>query len=551
MTDLHKSRLFLWVLFILFTIAWFCVLDIRALVPPDEGRYAEMAREMLASGDWITTRLNDIKYFEKPPFQTWMNALTFKLFGLGEWQARLWTGFAGFLAIVLVAYTGLKVFSARVGFYAALVLGSSWFWVGASQFNSLDMGVSGMMTLALCSLLIAQRDSARTAERRNWMLACWAGMALAVLSKGPIGVVLPGAVIVIYTLVTRDWALWSRLHMGKGLLLFFAIAAPWFVLVSMKNPEFPHFFFIHEHVERFLLKTHHREGAWYYFFVILAGGMLPWISLIPQSLAKGWRSKPSSVFNPKLLLLIWAIFIFTFFSYSSSKLPGYILPIFPAMALLIAAHLEKASRRSRLVAAGTMSVLGIVGLVLAPKIAKLSTIPQEVPFFQAFQPWVMAACFIALSGGLLSMLYTKQLRRDLSVFSLAIAGFISAQLLLAGYAPFGNYRTGMAMLPAIKGELTPQTKLYAVGKYDQSLTFHLRHPMVLADYLDEFEFGLQQEPRLAVPTLDAFVDQWLNEPKALALASPKAFEELQKRGVPMRVVTQDARRVLISNILNP
>src|SRR3954470_16225716 len=154
MTDLHKSRPFVLGLFIAFCLLWLYALGARILVPTDEGRYAEMAREMAASGDWITTRLNGIKYFEKPPLQTWMNALTFKLFGLGEWQARLWTGLCGLLGIALVAHTGRKVFNQRIGFTAALVLASSFFWAALGHVNTLDMGLSGMMTLALCGLLL-------------------------------------------------------------------------------------------------------------------------------------------------------------------------------------------------------------------------------------------------------------------------------------------------------------------------------------------------------------------------------------------------------------
>src|SRR5471030_2361633 len=135
MNDLHNSRKIVWPLLLAFAIVWLYVLGIRTLVPPDEGRYAEMAREMLASGDWITLRLNGIKYFEKPPLQTWMNALTFELFGLGEWQARLWTGLCGLLGVVLVAFTGTRMFSARIGFFAALVLGSSFLWAGLGHIN--------------------------------------------------------------------------------------------------------------------------------------------------------------------------------------------------------------------------------------------------------------------------------------------------------------------------------------------------------------------------------------------------------------------------------
>ena len=155
MNDLYNSKKLLWSLLAAFVIAWLAMLGLRTLVPPDEGRYAEMAREMLQHGDWITTRLNGIKYFEKPPLQTWMNALTFAAFGLGEWQARLWTGLCGIGAVLLSGYTGRRLFSARAGFYAALVLGSSMFWVAGAQINSLDMSLSGMMATCLAAIIMS------------------------------------------------------------------------------------------------------------------------------------------------------------------------------------------------------------------------------------------------------------------------------------------------------------------------------------------------------------------------------------------------------------
>jgi 4-amino-4-deoxy-L-arabinose transferase-like glycosyltransferase len=211
MIELHKNKTLLWSLALAFILVSLYVLGVRTLVPPDEGRYAEMAREMFTSGDWITTRLNGIKYFEKPPLQTWMNALTFAVFGLGDWQARLWTGLNGIFGVLLTGYAGYRVFGQRAGFYAALVLGSCFSWVACSQINSLDMSLSGMMTLSLCALLVAQRDDASPTERRNWMLVCWAGMALAVLAKGLIGLVLPGGILVFYTIFSRDWSIWTRL----------------------------------------------------------------------------------------------------------------------------------------------------------------------------------------------------------------------------------------------------------------------------------------------------------------------------------------------------
>jgi 4-amino-4-deoxy-L-arabinose transferase-like glycosyltransferase len=508
---------------------------------------------MWASGDWITTRLNGIKYFEKPPLQTWMNALTFSVFGLGEWQARLWTGLCGLGGVLFTGYAARRVFGARAGFYAALVLGSSLFWVASGQVNSLDMGLTGMMSLALGSLLIAQRDGATPAQRRNWMLLCWAGMALAVLAKGLIGLVLPGAVLVIYSALSRDLAIWKRLHLAKGLLLFFAIATPWFVLVALRNPEQPHFFFIHEHWERFFLKTHHREGPWYYFLVLLVPGVMPWLGLLPQALFNGARRDAQASFQPKLLLLVWVVFITFFFSYSSSKLPGYILPVYPALAMLLAVYLEGASRLNRMLAAALLVLLGLGGLAVIPHMISAAVRhPGERALLEAYQPWVLTAAIIAAAGGALALLHARQLRRDLMVVTLAAASFASVQLILTGFEPYGEVRAGKAMAQKMLPELKPDMPVYSVFVYEQSMTYYLGRTVTLVAYWDEFTFGLRQQPELSIPTLDAFYARWeqhtARQEKAMAIVGINTLEMLKSHGVKMRVVAEDTRRVVITNM---
>jgi 4-amino-4-deoxy-L-arabinose transferase-like glycosyltransferase len=316
---------------------------------------------------------------------------------------------------------------------------------------------------------------------------------------------------------------------------------------------------VHEHFERFFLKAHKREGAWYYFFAMLIPGIVPWLSLLPLSLAQALRrgqgtaiaSEPA-VFKPKLLLLIWAVFIFVFFSYSSSKLPGYILPIFPALALLLALHLETASRRSTMLAAGLFAVIGAVGIALVPRMTAVASHPGEVGLLQAYQPWALAAGVIALTGGALALRSACQLRRDLTVLILAGAGFIATQMLLTGFEPYGYHRAGLALVPKIEAELLPDTRIYSVGTYEQSLTFYLRRTVTLVKYRDEFNFGLEQQPELGIPTVDAFVDIWTRDAKAgvrsVAIIRKDIYEDLQRRGVPMRLVVQDTRRIVIANL---
>ena len=291
-------------LLLAFTAVWFSNLEYRKLVNPDEGRYAEIPREMVASGDWTTPRLNDIKYFEKPALQYWATAAAFTLFGEHQWTARLWSALTGFLGVLMVFFTGRRLFGAQAGWYAALVLGSSLLWVLIAHVNTLDMGVSFFLAAAVCAFLLAQHDAAAARARERWMLAAWAALALAVLSKGLIGLVLPGAALTLYVLIERDWRLIGRLHLFTGIILLLAITLPWFVAVSRANPEFFHFFFIHEHFERFLTKAHGRYQPPYYFIPVLLAGMLPWTISLLDALWRAWKRAPAQRFQAQRFLLV-------------------------------------------------------------------------------------------------------------------------------------------------------------------------------------------------------------------------------------------------------
>ncbi|HEY2187980.1 MAG TPA: glycosyltransferase family 39 protein, partial [Caldimonas sp.] len=378
--------------------AWFLTLDARHLLPADEGRYAEIAREMLASGDWVTIRYNGVKYFEKPPFQIWMTALAFKAFGIGEWQARLWTALCGAAGLIVTATAAARWYGRRVGMLTGLVLLAAPAWNIGGHFNSLDMGLSAALAFVLAGFLIAQHPAASGITRRNWMLVAWAAMGIAILTKGLIGLVLPGLILVVYSVAARDGSVWRRLHLGVGLLVMLAIATPWFVLVSRRNPEFLDFFFIHEHLQRYLSPIHHREGSWWYFLPQLVLGFLPWLGL-SWSMAKGVRSEPAHEgFRPALLLGVWAASILVFFSFSSSKLPGYVLPLYPALAILAACALDRLDRRQwrRHVLAALL--LMVIGCIATPFVARQGTIGTPNALYREFALWLAAALALGLVG---------------------------------------------------------------------------------------------------------------------------------------------------------
>jgi 4-amino-4-deoxy-L-arabinose transferase-like glycosyltransferase len=537
-----------------FVLCSLMVLDVRTLIQPDEGRYAEMAREMMLSGDWITTRLNGIKYFEKPPLHTWMSAAAFALFGIGEWQARLWNGLCGVLTVFMVGYTGARVFGGRAGWYAALVLGSTLFWSATSQFNSLDLGVAACMGLSLCALLLAQRDDASQVQQRRWMLVCWAGMALSLLSKGLIGIVLPGGVLLLYALASGDRAIWRRLHPLGGLAVFLVLSLPWFLLVAARNPEQPHFFFIHEHWDRFFLKTHHREGPWYYFLVLLLPASLPWLPLLPASLAQA-RQRMAGRFQAMRLLLVWIVFILAFFSYSSSKLPGYMLPVFPALALLAGVYLERAARAAALAVAALLALIGAAGLAATPFAGMLGRTAVDVALFESTRVLMAAGFMAALAGGAAAAWAEWRGQRSAMVVATALGGWLLTQFMLASHEPFGRQRSGAELALSIRAELSDETPVYSVGTYRQSMTFYMQHTVIPVQYTDELEFGLLQEPQRGIATLEEFYARWrrgvAQGQRQYAIVRADLYETLRQNGLDMALRGSGDEMVLVSTPLPP
>ena len=534
----------IWLLLVTLLI-WFSNLEYRKLVKPDEGRYAEIPREMVASGDWTTPRLNGIKYFEKPPLQYWATAIAYTLFGEHEWTARLWSALTGLLGIVAIFYAGLRLFGKQAGFYAALVLGSSLLYVLIGHINTLDMGVTFFMTLALIGFLLAQRDAAMPRENRLWMHITWASLALSLLSKGLIGLVLPGAVLVIYSILQRDFAIWKRLHLITGLLLMLAISAPWFIAVSVQNPEFPHFFFVHEHFARFLTKVHGRFHPWWYFVPIYLLGVLPWLVPMADALGRAWKRDAASKFQPRRFLLVWIVFIYLFFSVSDSKLPSYILPIFPALALLIGERLTHVSARAFLWQSVPIAIFAAVCVWLAPSL--IDNASDEVPLalYISYEKWALAAAIIWLLGSLFGLFFAYRDKRTVAIIILALTGLVSGQLILSGHESLAPSNSSYHIAQQIKPYIKPDTPIYSLDMYDQTLPFYIKRTVTLVRYQDELKFGLEQEPHKWIADLNSFKQIWDEQSYALAIMPPDTYRQMELERLPMRIIARDTRRVIV------
>ena len=505
-------------LWVLLAVLWFGTLGIRPLYKSDESRYGEISREMVASGDWLTPRLNDFKYFEKPPLQYWTTAIAFKLLGERDWVARLWTALIGFAGIALVLYAGNRLFGPPAGLYAAAVLAGSPLYALMSQVNTLDMSVSVLLSAAVIAFLLGH------------MLLFWIAGALAVLSKGLIGIVLPGGALLIYMLVKRDWTLMRRVRPVTGVIVFLLIAAPWFILVSRANPEFAHFFFIQEHFQRFTTEMHHRVHPAWYFLPVLLAGIGPW--LLPFLAALRPRD------DRELFLVIWALVVLVFFSASSSKLPPYILPMFPALALLIGRRLAGDARRGLLIAqSALLVVMSIAGVILVAAFAGN---------YADYARWIAIAFALLAAAALCALVCALRSAITGAVLCLAAGGLIATLIGIGGHRTLSE-RFSVASTVAKLGELPPAAaRVFAVDMYDHTLPWSLKRTVTMVAHRDELEVAIGWEPQKFIRDLDAFAAAWRAAPQAWAFVPADAVETLPaKLGIRMQVMARGPQYAIV------
>ena len=334
-----------WVVLILATlyVCYFSHLGAIGFVGPDEPRYAWIARDMAETGDWVTPRLYGKPWFEKPPLFYWGAAACFKLFGVSEAAARLPSAISALLATLALAWLALRLYGPETARWLLLLLPTTVGMIGFSHAAATDMPFNGMLTVAMvCAAVVlglTRNENTPVIPRAPWVTLILFGffIGLAVLAKGPAAIILSGGAVFLWALFTRRWRDAFRLFHPAAIAAFCVTALPWYVLCARRNPDFFRIFIIEHNFKRYLTpEFQHIQPFWFYGAVLLIA-LLPWTALAVWSLVVGsaqlWRSKqlsPDSCF-----FMAWALFCLIFFSISKSKLPGYILPAIPAIAVLV------------------------------------------------------------------------------------------------------------------------------------------------------------------------------------------------------------------------
>ena len=296
---------------------------------PDEGRNAEKAREIILLNDWVTPHENFLPVLDKPMSFYWLVAFSYKIFGIAEWSARLPSTMFALGCLILVYRFSMRWWGAWAAMWSVLILLTNVEFFLLARIVIFDTTLTFCVTLALCSFYSAlHAENEKT--KKIYCLLLYGALATGTLVKGLIGLVIPGMVGFVYLLIKNQWASLRRLYIIPGTLLCVVIIGAWYLWADARNPGYLRYYLWDEHLTRYLTDDFNRENPWFYFFMVMAAGYSPWTLFLPFVGRYLWQERD----DKNIFLALWVALPFLFFSFSSSKLPQYLLPVYPPLALL-------------------------------------------------------------------------------------------------------------------------------------------------------------------------------------------------------------------------
>lgn len=542
----------------------------RPLSTPDEARYSEIPREMLVLHDFVTPHLNGVKYFEKPPLFYWVQAASIKLFhpelgqqshsqsvtkldktlptqSINEWIVRVPNALIALLGCLLLYAAGRQLFDRQTGLISAVILATSFLYFTLARMVTLDMSLSVFLSGSLLAFLVAVNTPSDCCKRRYLFYLAYSFAALAVLTKGLIGIVFPAMIVGSWILLTQQWRLLRQMFLPSGISLFLLIALPWHILVQLKNPEFFQFYFVDQQFLRYSTLIAQRYQPVWFFVPIFLAGFLPWIVFLFQAIAasfpKTWQQTAEK--RQHVFLLLWVSIVFIFFSLSHSKLIPYILPIFPAVALLtaryLAMHAHQAGVKWGIILLPciwfTLGLFGTLWLWHHPAV----DLPKPgIPFLVAgYSVFLLASLLAAFS----------YIRHHIKIaFILLTLGSAISFIIFSTGIPRVDTRSIKPLVQILKPLLHTQDKIVAFGNYYQDLPFYLNQQVMTVNVEGELSFGMQHQNTSAWMLKEAkFWPLWESDQRVFMLVDHARYQFFKKNKKSIYLVAATPQDVLLTN----
>jgi 4-amino-4-deoxy-L-arabinose transferase-like glycosyltransferase len=531
--------------FLSVAILYYSALGTIPLLEPDEGRYAEIPREMLARGDFITPHLNGVVYLEKPPLFYWGNALSLSLFGETEFGARFFTATVSIAGVLLTYWMGAAISGPRTGLFSAMVLSTSLYYYIVGRINTLDMTLAVTMIVAIFPAYLFLSGKR---ENRRWLHLSYAGAALAFLAKGLIGIVFPAAILLLWMLLSRRHREIGKAISLPGIALFLAISLPWVILVQRANPDFLWFFFVREHFLRFTTKMHSRYQPFWFFLPIVVGGMLPWLAFARRAVKAAWEARDRYLPpEDRRFLFCWVLFVLLFFSFSRSKLVTYATPLFPPLSVLFGRALETwvdredGSVRCRFPMA--------FAAVLAAGILFFPDFTRHKVELADWVPLTLIPAVLILSWGAVP-LFVRRIGAERVVYvSFLLLALFLTSLNRPAAAYLGNYKSVKKLSAVLNASVREGDVVAQHGAYRQGLPFYTKRRSVLVHEVGELEFGADRAADRGAWFLDdrAFTDLWNSDARVFCLFQRDKMPLILKEYPRHRLLYRSDEGILIVN----
>jgi 4-amino-4-deoxy-L-arabinose transferase-like glycosyltransferase len=454
------------------------------LMEPDEGRNAEVAREMMVSGAWLVPTLDGLPYLDKPAFFFRCAAISLSLFGLSEGAARLPSALSGLAMLVLLFAFCRRRYGETAASLAVLVASTSPLFFAFSRIVIMDAMLGAFVCAAIFAACLAEETEGR--RRRLWYLAGALAAGCATLVKGPVGFLVPALVVSIFNRLDGRRGAVRRCFAPVNVLVFLAVVLPWFLGLGVREPGFFYYGLVQESFHRFATGgSFHRNQPFYYYLPVVFAGLFPWSLLLPESAVLAWRSR-SRWTSADRLFVVWAVVVVVFFSLSHSKLPGYVLTAVMPLAALTGRVLARAledpgGRTARLVLRGVTAAAVVYALLISALVV-VSRRPDllHVHDPRTFQgPLRLLAAGLAVAG---AVALAARWRRSLPGAATALALF-SLALLTAGfwgirtYAEMHSAKDLASRIDSLPGDV----QVACFDCFPESLTFYLRSPVAVID----------------------------------------------------------------------
>lgn len=494
------------------------------LIEPDEARYASVARAMVDTGDFITPRINGYIYLDKPPMLHWLTAASFTVLGPTELAARLFPALAAAAGIALVYVMGRHGFGHKAGLLSALVMLTCVLWFAVGRTIRFDT----LLSLAVAATIWwAWLGTEGGPHARLYFLLAAATMGLGVLVKGPVAAALPVAILLVYLAVTRRLKVLAQVPWLRAIGLFALVAVPWFVAVELATPGAVRFFLMHENLARVTgsMDTMHWE-PWWYFGPVLLMAAVPWTLYLPGAIYAGVRPPEAEQHRCRLslLLIVWAAVVVGLFSLSRIKLPAYILPAMPAVAVLVGRYV--AGRDGRLCWAAGATGAALVAAGAAVWVFAAEPVARVGLDAAVFVP-ALAAPLIVSGLGVVGCTHLRRGAPGAAV--LAFGALAALNIAILGVERIDSPVSDRLAAQAVASARRPDEPIVCYGIFSRGTLFYLNEPLtIVARVPREFEFA-GNAPRISertVPRDDAA--RWLREaPVHVGLCRNTYWEELQ------------------------